>query len=137
MERKIVETLTGGAPQVEKLQPVDNLVVKSFTERFNDKYGDLLPEQKELLNRFITSFNESEVDFKLYVGGELQRIKEAVISSLSLSEVQEDEEMITNTQRVVEQLNDFNVAVLAEAEILKILKLQKLVREYETDANND
>jgi hypothetical protein len=129
--------LTNGAAQAEQLEVVDNLVVKSFTQNFNEAYGDLLPEQKELLNRFITSFNENEVDFKLYMGQELQRIKEAVEASLSMAEVKEDAEMVNSTNRVVEQLNTFNVAALTESQILKILKLQKLVREYETDANNN
>jgi hypothetical protein len=137
MEQRIVETLTNGVAQAEQLEVVDNLVVKSFTQNFNEAYGDLLPEQKELLNRFITSFNENEVDFKLYMGQELQRIKEAVEASLSMAEVKEDAEMVNSTNRVVEQLNTFNVAALTESQILKILKLQKLVREYETDANNN
>ena len=137
MEQKILDTLTSGTPTPEKLQPVDNLVVKSFTERFNDQYSDLLPEQKDLLNRFITSFNENEADFKFYVGKELSRIKSSVEESLEYPEVKEDEEMVRNTKRVIEQVSSFNVANLTEEQILKILKLQKLVREYEQDANND
>ena len=103
----------------------------------NKEYGDLLPEQKALLNRFITSFNENEVDFRLYVGTELKRIKESVEESLKLPEVQDDQEMIENTHRVIEQVSSFNVSNLSEQQILKILKLQKLVREYEKDANKD
>ena len=137
MEQKILDTLTSGSPTPEKLQPVDNLVVKSFTERFNDQYSDLLPEQKDLLNRFITSFNENEADFKLYVGKELSRIKSSAEESLEYPEVKEDEEMVRSTKRVIEQVSSFNVANLTEEQILKILKLQKLVREYEEDANND
>jgi len=137
MEQKIMDTLTKGSSEPARLQPTDNLIVKSFTERFNEEYSVLLPEQKELLNRFITSFSENEADFKVYVGGELKRLKESIESSLKLPEVQEDLEMVDNTKRVVEQMTEFNVARLTEREILKILKLQKLVREYEKDANND
>ena len=137
MEQKIMDTLTKGDSKPDRLQPTDNLVVKSFTQRFNEEYSGLLPEQKELLNRFITSFNENEADFKVYIGGELKRLKESVESSLELPEVKEDPEKIDNTNQVVEQITNFSVAHLTEAEILKILKLQKLVREYEEDANND
>ena len=90
-----------------------------------------------MLNRFITSFNENEVDFRLYVGTELKRIKESVEASLKLPEIQDDQEMIDNTRRVIEQVSNFNVSNLNEQQILKILKLQKLVREYEEDANKD
>ena len=137
MEQKILDTLTSGNPEPQRLQPVDNLVVKSFTENFNKEYASLLPEQKTLLNRYISSFNENEADFKLYVGSELKRIKESVEASLGLPEVQDDQEMIDNTRRVIEQVSGFNVSNLNEKQILKILKLQKLVREYEENANND
>ena len=137
MEQKIVETLTSSEEVQEEMQPVDSLVVKSFTERFNKEYTELLPEQKELLNRFIVSFNESEADFKLYAGKELKRIQEGVQASLELPDVREDEEMVENTKKVLDQISKFNVANLDEQQILKILKLQKLAREYETDANNN
>ena len=137
MEQKIIETLTSSEEQKEELQPVDSLVVKSFTSRFNETYTGLLPEQKELLNRFIVSFNENEVDFKLFAGKELTRIQESVEASLSLEEVKTDEQMVESTKQVLQQISEFNVANLGEQEILKILKLQKLVREYEEDANKD
>jgi len=137
MEQKVIDTLTSSPAEQEELQTVDNLVVKSFTDRFNETYTELLPEQKELLNRFIVSFNENEADFKLFAGTELKRIQESVESSLGLVEVKEDDQMIQNTKQVLQQISEFNVASLGEQEILKILKLQKLVREYEEDANND
>ena len=90
-----------------------------------------------MLSRFIVSFNENEVDFKLYAGQELKRIYESVEASLTLSDVREDEQMIENTKKVLQQISEFNVTNLKEQEILNILKLQKLVREYEQDANND
>lgn len=99
MEQKIVETLTSSEEAQEEMQPVDSLVVKSFTERFNKEYTELLPEQKELLNRFIISFNESEADFKLYAGKELKRIQEGVQASLELPDVREDEERWSKTRK--------------------------------------
>jgi hypothetical protein len=137
MEQKILETLTSGSSEPQRLQPVDNLVVKSFTDNFNKEYANLLPEQKSLLSKYISSFNDSEADFRLYVGAELKRIKESVEASLNLPEVQDDQEMVDNTRRVIEQVSGFNVSNLSEQQILKILKLQKLVREYEENANND
>jgi len=137
MEQKIIETLTSSEEEQEEMQPIDDLVVKSFTERFNEEYTELLPEQKELLNRFIVSFNESEADFKLYAGKELKRIQEGVQASLELPDVKEDEEMVENTKKVLDEISKFNVANLGEQQILKILKLQKLAREYENDANNN
>ena len=137
MEQKIIDTLTSADEQKEQMVPVDNLVVKSFTERFNDTYTDLLPEQKDLLNKFIVSFNENEADFKLFVVNEIKRIHGSISDSLSLEEVKEDPEMIESTRKVLDQVSKLNVSNLTEQSILKILKLQKLVREYQSDANND
>jgi hypothetical protein len=137
MEQKIIDTLTTDVEENEQMRPVDSLVVKSFTERFNETYSELLPEQKELLNKFIVSFNESEADFKLYAGSELKRIQEKVRGSLELTEVKEDSQMMDSTHKVLEQLSGFNISRLTEQEVLKILKLQKLAREYDQDAHND
>ena len=137
MEQKIIETLTADLCDQKPLQPVDNLVIKSFTERFNNTYAELLPEQRETLNRFISSFDENEVDFRLYIGEELKRIHQSVTESLQLMEVKEDEQMVESTKKVLAQLSEFNVSRLTEQQILKILKLQQLVKEYEKDAHND
>ena len=137
MEQRIIDNLTSDVEEQEQMQPVDSLVVKSFTDRFNETYSELLPEQKELLTKFIISFNENEADFKAYAGSELKRIYEMVENSLQLKEVQEDSEMVESTKKVLAQISEYNVARLTEREILKILKLQKLVREYQKDANND
>lgn len=137
LEQQIVETLTSPQEEEPEFQPVDALVVRTFTERFNSTYGELLSEQKELLTRFITSFNENEMDFKVFAGNELKRIQESVKSSLELQEVKEDKEMVENTKKVLRQISKMSVTDLNEQQILKILKLQKLVREYKTDAHND
>ena len=137
MEQNIIENLTSEEVEAPKLEPVDNLVVKSFTNRFNETYTELLPEQKDLLTRYIISFDDNEADFKVHVGSELKRIYESVENSLNLAEVKEDAEMVNNTKRVLEEVQKFNVSSISEAQLLKILKLQKLVREYTEDANND
>jgi len=73
----------------------------------------------------------------LYAGSELKRIQEKVRGSLELTEVKEDSQMMDSTHKVLEQLSGFNISRLTEQEVLKILKLQKLAREYDQDAHND
>ena len=137
MEQKIIDQMTSTEEESQELSPVDSLVVQSFTERFNETYGDLLSEQRDLLTRYITSFYQSGADFRLFVGKELQRIHEEVQSSLQLSEVSEDPEMIASTKKVLERIEKINVSSLSEKDILKVLKLQELVREYQSDAVED
>ena len=52
-----------------------------------------------------------------------------------MEEIREDNEMISNTKSVLEEINQMNISNITEKDILKILKLQNLVSEYQSDAN--
>ena len=137
MEQKVIQQLTSVEEDVQEMAPVDSLVVNTFTEKFNETYGDLLSEQRDLLTRYITSFYQSGADFRLFVGKELKRIHEEVEASLEMSDVSDDPEMVENTKKVLERIEKMNVSNLSESDILKVLKLQELVREYKTDATEE
>ena len=53
------------------------LTFKFLLEKFNDKYKNLLPEQKNILRQFITSVNSSQ-KLRTLVNEELSKIKELV-----------------------------------------------------------
>lgn len=135
LEQSIVSDMTSDKEEKKKLKPVDSLVVNSFSERFNNQYGHLLEEQKQLLGKYVVSIGQNAVDFRIYVGNELRRIKEQVEGSLNSIEVKEDQEMVQATENVLSQINNMNVSSLEEGDILKILKLQKLAKEYQSDDN--
>tara|TARA_R100000995_G_C3479460_1_gene122978 strand:+ start:233 stop:1060 length:828 start_codon:yes stop_codon:yes gene_type:complete len=136
MEQKIIERLVDQKEETkEDMKSIDSLVVRSFTDNFNEAYDNLFTEQKELLNKYVSSFDESRADFRLFVGSELKRIYESVSKSLTLKDVAEDADMVTNTKKVLERIQSMNVSKIGDKEILKILKLQNLTREYNSDAN--
>jgi hypothetical protein len=135
MEQTVVDEMATIREEKEGMKPVDSLVVKKFAERFNDQYTGLLKEQKELLGKYVVSFGPSEVDFRVHVGTELRRIKEAIEKSVELEEVKQDKEMVAATQNVLKEIENLNVSSLQHEDILKILKLQKLVDEYQSDDN--
>ena len=54
-----------------------------------------------------------------------------------MTDVKEDDEMVNNTKKVLDQMKEYNVGDITERQILKILKLQQLVREYKPNANNN
>jgi hypothetical protein len=60
-----------------------------------------------------------------------------VQESLKLPEVQTDAEMLNNTNIVLERVDSFDVTNISEKELKKVLKLQSLVREYESDDTED
>mgnify|MGYP001269792051 FL=1 len=135
LEKQIIANMTSAPEEQASMEPVDSLVINSFSKKFNEQYDDLLPEQRNLLSKYVLSFGANEADFKLCVMNELKRIRTEVSKSLKLEEVKSDEEMVKNTNKVLEQIEKFNVSHLGKNEVLRILKLQNLVSEYQKDAN--
>ena len=138
MEQRVLEVLTSSSdPEDDQLVPTDNLVVGNFIEKFNDQYDTLLSEQKNLLNKYIFSFNNDDADFKVTMFEELKRIKTAVLDSLKSEEVSSDEIMVSNSRKIIEQIESINVSNIGDKELKTVLKLQNLVNEYKSDAIND
>ena len=48
-EQQIIEKMTAGNNLDEELKTIDNLTYHSFIKKFNNKYTDLLQEQKDLI----------------------------------------------------------------------------------------
>tara|TARA_B100000900_G_scaffold387022_1_gene377931 strand:+ start:183 stop:1013 length:831 start_codon:yes stop_codon:yes gene_type:complete len=137
LEKKVLETLTSSKEAREEMKPVDELVIKSFSNKFNEKYSSLLEEQQRLLGTYITSLDNAQTDFKVLFISEVKRIRKLVEESFNLPEVKEDEEMVKSTKKVLEYIDKLHVNNVDERDILKVLKLQNLVREYTKDATQD
>jgi len=135
LEQSIVESMTEDQSGQQALQPVDSLVINSFSKIFNEKYGGLLEEQQNLLGKYVVSFGQNEVDFKIYVVNELKRIETEITNSLQMDEIKNDKEMVSGTNQILESIKQINVSNISEEDILDILKLQKLVSEYNSDDN--
>ena len=137
MEQQIVDSLSSKATPTPEMKNIDGLVVTKFVQNFNDKYAELLPEQRDLLNKYILALGDNKADFQVALMGELKRLHEEVENSLGTPEVQGDNQMIENTKKVLEQIRSFNVSTIAQEQIKKVLKIQKLVREYSSNASED
>lgn len=136
LEKNIVDTMTVDNQKETELKPIDNLVFKSFTKRFNEEYGDkLLQEQKELLTRYITSFDNNGIELKVYLEEEIGRLKEAVKKSFDTEEIQQDQTMQTNANKVLEMLESYKARKPDQQMIQEISKIQSLVREFQQDGN--
>jgi hypothetical protein len=87
------------------------LTFKILLEKFNEKYIDLLPEQKNILKEFITSVNSSKKLFTL-VNKELKKIAEEVtklgekvtddIIKIKLDEVSKSIKPLKKTDKVTD-----------------------------------
>jgi len=119
--------------EAANMKTMDNLVYKSFVNRFNGKYSEkLLDEQKELLNKYITSFLDNGIELKVYLNEEIVRLKESILGALSMKETQEDSDMLTKTKEVINILESFKKEKIDKVLINKVLKIQNLVKEIKS-----
>ena len=137
LEEKILEhmTATESKNNLKEEKQVDNLVVKSFVNRFNKTYNkNLLSEQKELINHFINSADpERKAEFQLYVDREIERLKNVLAQNQSLNEVSKDSSIKTKFDKVLNFLQNTNKEKINESFILKIAQIQELVKEIQTN----
>ncbi len=131
LEQQVLEALTTSTIKESKVEmkPIDNIVFKTFTSKFNETYGDgLLSEQKELLNRYILSFS-SDTDMKIYLNEELGRLHSALNKALSTEEITSDDDMTESTNSVIKMIEEFRDTPVDKTLVKKVLKIQNLVHE--------
>ena len=137
LEQKVINNLVEKAStDSNNLQPIDNLVYKTFVEKFNDKYSNhLISEQKELLNKYITSFIDNGVELKIFMNEELGRLKEIISNSFNSDDIKDDVEMINKTKNVLSLLESFKQKQINDEMLIKVLKIQDLVKEVQSNAS--
>ena len=136
LENKVVEFMTEKveAKQENSLEPIDNLVFKTFAKKFNEQYsGKLTNEQREVLMRFVYSMSDNGVSLKSYLNEEIGRLRGVILDSKGLKEVKSDSSMLQKTEKVVEFLDSLKDTPLDESIIKKILKIQELASEVSSN----
>tara|TARA_Y100000590_G_scaffold444198_1_gene574674 strand:- start:657 stop:1493 length:837 start_codon:yes stop_codon:yes gene_type:complete len=134
LEKKVLSNLTHKEEKNEELEHIDEIVYNQFTKKFNGHYGsELLEEQRNLLGRYVMSFVDNSMDLKIFLEEEIGRLKEEVRTSLQLDEVKNDKEMLENTNRVLDLLEDFSQQHIDEEMLKNVLKIQNLVHEVSVD----
>jgi len=131
LEEEVLQLMTEATGQVEgkELRHIDNLVFKTFVERFNKEYSGLLEEQKTLLSRFISSGIGGDLEFQMYLNDEIGRLKEEVSTAKTAKEFTEDTDMLSKADQVLGILEGFSQKPLEDGDLKKILKIQELARE--------
>lgn len=137
LENKILNGMVGTV-ETNSLEPIDSITFKTFTKKFNSKYGDsLLQEQKQLLNHYISSFSHDQLETKIYLNRELGRLKQSLSEAVNVEEVANDPEMVRKTNAVRQKLENLSKETsLNESTLLTIMKTQELVKEIYNDASN-
>lgn len=135
LENELVQKMVS-AGQEKKMVPVDNLVYKSFVSKFNEKYGDtLFEEQKILLNKFITSFDNNGLELKSHLNEEIGRLKKELQGSLKTEEIVADQEMSQGVKKVLDILEHYKSQPPNKEMVEEIIKIQALVKESSLNVN--
>ena len=135
LETDLVENMTS-AKETGKMVPVDNLVYKSFVSKFNQKYGDtLFEEQKTLLNKFITSFDDNGLELKSHLNEEIGRLKKEIHRSLTTEEFVTDTEMSQGAKKVLDILENYKTQPPNKEMVEEVIKIQALVKESSLDVD--
>ena len=129
---QLISELTDPAPKEPEMVQIDNLIYKTFADKFNKKYSEtLLAEQQTLLNKYIMSFADNKVSLKVFVAEELQRIERALEKAQTTADVVADQKMSAATKQVALIAESLKSQPVDQPMIKKILKMQTLVSELE------
>jgi len=131
LENTLAQTLSAPAEnKKEPMSPMDNLIYKTFVEKFNEQYnGKLLEGQEKLLSKYIASFHDDGLELKIFLNEELARLKEVLHSSLKDKEIIKDTTLYENTRKVLSVLDNYREAQINVGMIQQVLKIQSLVEE--------
>ena len=130
LENEIIRNMLNEGKIVNNGAPIDNVVYKTFVEKFNKKYeSGLLEEQKQLLTHYIASFADNGVELKFYLNEEIARLKTKLEEAKEIEEIKSDKDMLNKTHQVIEKLNSFAKQNINEELLTTILKAQSLVKE--------
>lgn len=123
--------------EMDKLQTLDALAYKVFVKKFNEQYGDsLLSEQKELLTKYVMSFADNGIEFKLFLNEEIERIKTSLNQSLKAKEIADNKFLNEKTNIVLKKVEEYSKKNIDQQMVQEILKIQSLIKEINSEETN-
>ena len=135
LESEIIKKMSS-EQMTEEMLPVGSLAYKIFTEKFNKEYSEVLNEsQKMLLEKYISSFKDNGLEFKVYIDEEIGRLKEEVEVCFSESVIRENVILQEKLKKVSEILSDFASKNPDEEMLKKVISIQGVVEEIKEDVN--
>lgn len=125
LENELMSNMLDASSSQTEMKTIDNLVYKTFVDKFNTKYGaELLEEQKSLLTNYITSFVDNGLELKIFLNEELARLKHKLNESKN-----SNPEMKNQINQVIHRLDELGKQEINDSTIKVILNTQALVKE--------
>ena len=137
LESEIIKNMTNAKESPTTIEEIDNVVMRTFTQKFNNKYDtDLLSEQRELLTYYISSFADNAVELKIYLNEEITRLKLQLEEAKNIKEIKSDPQMLEKTIQIIECLKGFSKQSINDELLLTVMKTQSLVKEIYADGSS-
>ena len=140
MESAILSKMASSPENAEKdkLQTIDSLTYQLFVKKFNEQYGQsLLSEQKELLTKYVMGFADDNIEFKMFLNEEIERLKEILKESLKTKQISEDKYLKEKTSVVLERVENYKQKMIDASMVQEVLKIQSLVNEINSKEMNN
>jgi hypothetical protein len=140
LENSVTIKMSSSPEEVEKekLQSIDALTYKVFVKKFNEQYKEeLLSEQKDLITRYVMSFADGGVEFKLYLNEEIERLKQTLKDSLKTKQISENSFLKEKTDLVLQKVEKYKEKSIDASMIKEVLKIQTLIKEINSEENNN
>lgn len=129
LEEEIVHFMCESAHREEK-PVVDKLTLKIAVDKYNQKYSDLLENQKTLLNKYVMSGRKDNfADLVVFLSEEIYRLEKNITNSLQTEEAKKNKVIKENTLMVLNLIKEFKNQEVDDNLIKTVLKLQKLESE--------
>jgi hypothetical protein len=133
LEKQILKDMIGKEESKSQMKPIDKLTYKTFINKFNSTYADLQEEQRGLLVQYVYSFSDDGLGLKAYLNEEIGRLRGVMEESLEMEEIKSDPTMLESTKKVVGLIEGYKNQNVNEDMIQQVLKIQKLVKEIQSD----
>jgi len=138
LENEVINHMMLGESKENNIGMIDDVVYRTFVQKFNDKYhNNLLEEQKDLLTYYITSFVDNSLELKMFLNEEIDRLKNSLIDARKDNMIKSDADMFLKAEQVIKKLDTYATASINDSLLLSILKTQQLVKEIYPDGRND
>ena len=118
---------TGDMEESKSMKHIDNIVYKTFVEKFNNSYSNLNENQKQMLKAYTGSVNDNGIEMKIYLDDEISRLKRELDESIDMEVFPEDR---TEIHSLLQGMKDRE---LVDSDFTKILKIQQLVEELKSN----
>ena len=130
LERQLIKYMTSTRKeQKESESGVPHSVIKVFAKKFNSTYENLYEEQKYLLSKYVSSFQDNGLDLKIFLNEEIGRLKEKITTLSEEKEIKEDVDLDLKINKVFDILNNMSGQIITEEILTSLLRVQALVRE--------